>query len=391
MGIDKAGIRALLEKLLTDNGEADDYRRLERLLEAGRHDGLIREVLQELGERIEPSQHYDPRAMEDVIKRILLSAVQENNPATPGAVRSIKRWGWAAAVVLVCAGAFVWFRAGEKKAPALAQFTETPAIVPGSNGATLILDDGTEIVLDSLDNGLIATQKGSRAELINGRLSYSAIEKDANEIAFNTMRTPMGRQFQMQLPDGTKVWLNAGSSIRYPTRFAGTERRVAITGEAYFEVIPNRDQPFRVSIDNMEIKVLGTHFNVNAYSDERTMRTSLLEGSVQISSGSTVQTLVPGQQGIMSKEGGPLEIKKVDMEQVVAWKNGLFQFDKADIKTIMRQISRWYDVEVVYTEELPDRVFDGKISRGAQLSEVLGILEFSEVEFSVEGNRILVK
>lgn len=451
MIVDKATISALLEKLLWGKGEPIDYRQLEQLLQAGMHDAQILEVLQELGERVRPSPHYDPEAMEAVIQRIVASTGRlndlvdqhdsgqhdsgqrdssrqsdfnrqtgrsresdlhhqidfnqeidlthqndphhENDRKRRGIVRSLKRWSWAAAVLVCCAGIVFWFDSGREKAPALAQHNEMlePAIVPGSDGATLVLDDGTEIVLDSLGNGLVATQQGARAELVDGRLTYRAIGNDMEAVAFNTMRTPRGRQFQMQLPDGSKVWLNAGSSIRYPTRFLGPERRVALTGEAYFEVARNPAQPFSVQVDSLEIKVLGTHFNVNAYDDERAVRTTLLEGSVEISRGNNSEKLVPGQQGIMSRQTGGLQVKKTDTEQVMAWKNGLFQFDKADIKTIMRQISRWYDVEVLYTEELPDRVFDGKISRSAQLSEVLGILEFSEVKFSVEGNRILVK
>lgn len=431
MIVDRAAISALLEKLLGGKGKPVDYLQLEQLLEAGVHDAQILEVLQELGEGVRPSPRYDPEAMEAVIQRIVASTERLNDLTGPqhpgeavsgresdlhrqidlsqevdlhpqelqndrkrrGIIRSLKRWGWAAAVLICCASIVFWFDSGMEKAPVLAQHTEmlTPAIIPGSDGATLVLDDGTEIVLDSLGNGLIATQQGARAELIDGRLTYSTIEKDAGAIAFNTMRTPRGRQFQMQLPDGSKVWLNAGSSIRYPTRFVGPERRVALTGEAYFEVARNTAQPFSVQVDSLAIKVLGTHFNVNAYDDERTVRTTLLEGSVEISRGNNAEKLAPGQQGVMSRQSGSLQVKGADTEQVMAWKNGLFQFDKADIKTIMRQISRWYDVEVLYTGELPDRVFDGKISRSAQLSEVLGILEFSEVKFSVEGNRILVK
>jgi len=394
---DKAAIRALLEKLLNDTGETNDYQQLEWLLSAGRHDGLIREVLQELGEHIEPSHGYAPQAMEDVIKRILATeqethTASENLQARRGVLRSMKKWSWAAAVLIAGIGAFMWFQGKEKKVPELVQAEQIPEIVPGRDGATLVLDDGTEIVLDSLGNGFVAAQKGSRVELVDGRLTYNTTGANTGEIAFNTMRTPAGRQFQMQLPDGTQVWLNAGSSVRYPTRFVGRERRVSITGEAYFEVVRDIEKPFLVSVDSMEISVLGTHFNVNAYRDEQSISTSLLEGSVKISGPGADRMLTPGQQGIMSRKDGRMKIREVDMDQVVAWKNGLFQFDKADIKTIMRQISRWYNVEIVYTGELPERrVFEGKISRSAQLSEVLGILEFSGVEFSVEGNRILVQ
>jgi ferric-dicitrate binding protein FerR (iron transport regulator) len=210
-------------------------------------------------------------------------------------------------------------------------------------------------------------------------------------ISYNTLSTPRGGQYQLVLPDGSKVWLNASSSIHFPTAFAGHERNVELTGEAYFEIAKNKQKPFHVNVNGMQVEVLGTHFNVNAYGDEGAIKTSLLEGSVKIKKGNISGLLKPGQQGVLKKNSTDLEIKNADMNEAIAWKNGLFEFDGADIKSIMREIGRWYDVDVVYAGKVPDRRFEGKISRDAQLSDVLKILALSNVKFSVEGKKIIVQ
>jgi ferric-dicitrate binding protein FerR (iron transport regulator) len=193
------------------------------------------------------------------------------------------------------------------------------------------------------------------------------------------------------LPDGSRVWLNAASTLRFPTAFTGNEREVALTGEAYFEVAKDNSRPFRVMAGNMQVNVLGTQFNINAYPEESAIRTSLLEGSVRITNGNVSGLLKPGQQAVLDREEGNIKIKDVDMSGIVAWKNGLFQFEGADIITIMREISRWYDVEVVYAGKVPVRRFEGKISRNVQLSDVLEILELSNVKFTLEGRKIIVQ
>jgi ferric-dicitrate binding protein FerR (iron transport regulator) len=195
----------------------------------------------------------------------------------------------------------------------------------------------------------------------------------------------------MVLPDGSKVWLNAESSLRFPTAFTGNQREVTLTGEAYFEVAKNKEKPFRVEVDGMSINVLGTHFNVNAYLDENNIRTSLLEGSVKIIKGNLSELLKPGYQAVLNKKQDKIRITDADMDGVMAWKNGLFQFDGADINTIMHEIGRWYNVEIVYSGKVPARTFEGKISRNAELSEVLRILELSKVKFSVVGRKIIVQ
>jgi transmembrane sensor len=213
----------------------------------------------------------------------------------------------------------------------------------------------------------------------------------AKEVNYNTLTTPRGGQFRVTLPDGTAVWLNAASSIRYPTRFAGSERLVEISGEAYLEVASNAQQPFKVKItDGTTINVLGTSFNINAYNDtEQPVTTTLISGAIQISKTNKTVTLRPGQQAQMREE--ITVSKQVDTEQVMAWKNGLFYFKNAPLQEVMEQLSRWYDIEVVYKGKIPDKKFDGKLDRQLQLSQVIRIMQYMQLDLRIEaGNRLIV-
>lgn len=301
----------------------------------------------------------------------------------------------AAAVILFVAGAAYWIlNSGDKKdvrSDEIAVSQKTSPITPGGNHAILTMADGSTIVLDSIQNGKIQ-YGGAKISKQNGLLIFDGTSHNsAATVSFNTLRTPRGGQYKVILADGSGVWLNASSSLRFPTAFTGNDREVVLTGEAYFEVAKNKEKPFRVKVGDMQINVLGTHFNINAYSDESAVKTSLLEGSVKITKGETSGLLKPGEQGTLKWNDDKLEIKDANMNEVMAWKNGLFQFEGADITTIMKQISRWYDVEIVYSGKVPVRRFEGKISRDAQLSDVLKILELSDVKFTMEGKKIIVQ
>lgn len=301
----------------------------------------------------------------------------------------------AAVVILFISGISYWIFNKENKEKITASVVSSKKvapILPGRNHAILTMADGSTIVLDSLQNGSL--QHGNaKIKKQNGLLVYdgSMPSKTGGPITYNTLTTPRGGQYQVVLPDGSKVWLNASSSLHFPTAFIGKQREVELTGEAYFEVTKNKEKPFHVNVNGMQIEVLGTHFNVNAYADEDAIETTLLEGSVKIKRGSVSGLLKPGQQGVLENNDNDLEIKKVNIDEVIAWKNGLFQFDGAGIKTIMREVGRWYNVEIVYAGKVPVRSFEGKISRDAQLSDVLKILELSNVKFNVEGRRIIVQ
>lgn len=332
--------------------------------------------------------------------RILTKIMARQQPvAVVKKMAPIRRWWAAAAVVLLLAtGAYFLVKPDAPPQSQLAVKMNTGDIEPGRKGAILTLADGSSIVLDSLGGGTIANQNGTRVLFNNGELRYDAA--NAKKPTYNTMSTPKGRQFHLTLPDGTGVWLNAASSISFPTAFSGNERVVSIMGEVYFEVAKNKAMPFRVKINNETgVEVLGTHFNINSYQDDGTIRTTLLEGSIRFHEGTQQKLLIPGQQAIVMSgnnrgAGKDAEIRvqdDADLEQVIAWKDGVFSFKNASLQAVMHQIERWYDVEVVYDGTVSAREFHGKIGRDLKLSQVINILEGMDVNFRIEGKKLIVR
>ncbi|MGV3765936.1 MAG: FecR family protein [Chitinophagaceae bacterium] len=302
---------------------------------------------------------------------------------------------YAAAVVLIVAGTAVYWlfaKNDREKVQDSAAIVKDANIAPGTNGAILTLADGRKVVLDSAGNGLLATEQGTELLLKEGKLSYHSSTSNTNVTAYNTVSTPNGRQFQLLLPDGSLVWLNAGSSIRFPTSFSSTERVVDISGEVYFEVAKNKEKPFRVNTGNAgSIEVLGTHFNVNAYANEANVKTTLLEGSVKVSTGKQNALLKPGEQAITGQKEGTLKVTTgADMEKIVAWKNGYFNFNETDFKEAMRQLERWYNITVEYDDVVPETRFGGTLNRNLPLPELLHFLEGAGLRFRMEGNRLIV-
>ncbi|MBX9782785.1 MAG: FecR domain-containing protein [Chitinophagaceae bacterium] len=300
----------------------------------------------------------------------------------------------AASLIIFISGTAAYFTFRTTKnntiAKALPQQLKN-VVVPGSNKAILTLSDGSTIILDDTKYGQVAQQGGTQiAKLANGQLVYNALDDKPAEVVFNSLTTPRGGQFKLTLPDGSVVWLNAGSSIKYPTAFIDDERKVEISGEVYFEIAHDAAKPFKVSVKEMEVKVLGTRFNINAYNNEASVKTTLLEGSISLAKANAVTTLNPGQQAQLENGGNIKVINNVDMDQVVAWKNGYFSFNRADLQMVMRQIARWYDVEIDYEGKIPERQFGGKIDRNSNISEVLKILEESKVHFRIEEKKIIV-
>jgi ferric-dicitrate binding protein FerR (iron transport regulator) len=304
------------------------------------------------------------------------------------------KWRWAAVAAVVAGiGVMVFLnRGGEIKQEAVPVVKPVP--VPGGNIAVLTLSDGSKVVLDSARDGALAKQGNvTITKLANGQLAYTANEKPG-PVLWNTLSTPRGGQYKLVLPDGSGVWLNAASSITYPTSFSDGERVVRVKGEAYFEVAKLAGLPFRVEIERdgsgkaMDVDVLGTNFNVNAYVDEGDVRTTLIEGKVRLQRGGSETVLSPGQQGRLRQDG--FAVGDADVEEVLAWKEGRFHFEDADIRTVMRQIARWYDVEVEFTGKVPTEKFAGEISRSSQLADVFKILELSNVHFKVEGKKVMV-
>jgi ferric-dicitrate binding protein FerR (iron transport regulator) len=279
-------------------------------------------------------------------------------------------------------------------------------IAPGSNKAVLTLADGGKIVLDDADNGVLTSQGSTEVSKHGNELVYNqGLKGSAIHIpVFNMLTTPRGGQYNLVLPDGSRVWLNAASAIKYPAAFSDDARLVEVKGEAYFEVAPfirsDKKVPFRVKVLSEKnaqkslIEVMGTHFNINAYDEEASVNTTLLEGKVKVSSGmdsnADFAILKPGQQAQVSKDGAIKIVKDADTDEAVAWKNGLFMMSRADIAVVLRQLARWYDVDIVYEKDIPEGKITGDIPRSMQLSEVLKVLKLSGVECRVDGRKIIV-
>lgn len=299
----------------------------------------------------------------------------------------------AAACMLIAISAGLYFYSGTRSSSSPLASVETKHdAAPGGNKATLTLSDGSQISLTDAGNGQLAEQAGVKiTKNADGQLVYSIVPSDVKALAFNTISTPRGGVYQVNLPDGTRVWLNAASSIKFPTTFAHqNQRKVELQGEAYFEVAKNKKLPFIVDTDQQQVEVLGTHFNINSYEDEGEVKTTLLEGSVKVSAGN-VMFLQPGQQAVLPlRSAGKIKVSPANIEQAMAWKNGFFHFERETIHSVLRQLSRWYDVEVVYQIDRPDDEFIGDIPRGLKLSEVLKILEFEGTHFRIEGRKLFV-
>lgn len=267
---------------------------------------------------------------------------------------------------------------------------QQPDIAPASHQARLTLGDGQVLVLNGSPNGHLADQgSASVIKESDGLLTYQGMADSRASVVRNKVSTPRGGYYQVVLPDGTKAWLNAASAIEFPTAFTGTDRSIAVSGEVYLEVAKDAARPFKVDAGNGVIEVLGTHFNVNAYADEPALEVTLLEGAVQVTSGVSKATLRPGQQARIT--GPQIQVNQhANTEQAIAWKNGAFQFSDETIESVMRQLSRWYDVEVVYAGQPPTRHFGGIINRNTHLSEVLKVLALSGVRCSLQEKKIIV-
>ena len=270
-------------------------------------------------------------------------------------------------------------------------------IQPGGDKAVLTLSDGSKIILEDAKKGLLANQAGvSIQKTADGELLYSFAknmrripEANPSEVIYNKIETPFGGKYQINLPDGSKVWLNSASSLRFPAFFSGKTREVELNGEAFFDVAKNPDMPFKVVTKDQIVEVLGTQFNINSYADEESFKTTLIEGSVKVIYKDRIILLNPGQQFQPSLKSS--KVIEADTEEVTAWKNGYFLFKDEDIQSIMRKISRWYNVEVSYSGEIPDVGFGGNISRSKGIDEVLNVLQLTDaVHFKVEGRRITV-
>lgn len=324
------------------------------------------------------------------IKNQLFNAInQETTRPVIHRVHFLRRYWLAAASVslFIGLGGYIAYH-NQQNTPQIVQ--QAPLdVLPGKTGAILTLSNGTQLLLDSLGNGVVATQAGANVSIQNGALAYDVNGKDA---VSNTVTTPKGRLFEVVLSDGTRVWLNAASSLTYPVAFKGNERIVSITGEAYFEVAADVKRPFKVKVnEEAEVLVLGTSFNINAYYDESQVSTTLVNGAVKVQNGANGKVLKAGQQANIVVGSRDVVVTAANIDEVVAWKNGSFAFNGADIQVVMRQLARWYNIDVTY-DGIPEGTFSGEIDRSLTLDQVLKGLAKTRIHYKIEkGNKVVIQ
>jgi transmembrane sensor len=357
------------------------------------------ELLQHIASLAQQNNHPPASITEETSTATFQKIIAADKSRTPhidvARRRTRYRWMSAAAVLLLSFSAFLYFFTSPRKNP-VAKDQATP-LKPekqaGRNTAILYLADNSIVELDSMSNGLVTTQGGSRVMLANGQLAYvPAAKENSTTISYNRITTPRGGEYTITLPDGTQVWLNAASSLKFPTAFTGEKREVELSGEAYFAVAEDKAHPFEVKIGNMNVAVHGTQFNVMGYEDEHKIVTTLVSGSVAVTSANDTALLVPGEHAVLNNKDGKLYTGQADVEEETAWKNGRTYFNGASITQIMRQVSRWYDVDVEYKGDVVNMDFTCTVSRKDKLSKLLNLLELTgAVHFTMKGNTIIVQ
>jgi len=374
-----------MDKYLTNALTAEERQLLFSLI-------LTEDNKEELGALVDEAFADAVTGQEDAaLRELIFLAIRERRPKA--ALRPMRyRWLAAASVLFIlCLGAGYLWIANKSSTASKKLIVNASDLPPGRQGAILTLADGKKIALDTVADGQVTTQGGASVTVANGALVYGDGGRD---ILYNTMSTPRGRQFRLSLPDGTLVWLNAGSSISYPTVFDGPVRKVRITGEAYFEVAARADMTFQVDVgDKRVVEVIGTHFNINAYDNEKNINTTLLEGAVRVT-GDRQVVLKPGEQAQVPAEGEHATMKVIphaNVDKVMAWKNGMFDFEDASFDEIMRQFERWYDIEVVYGKDIPRIQLMGKMTRDVSISGLILFLEKLGIHARLEGRRLIIE
>ncbi|HEU4552336.1 MAG TPA: FecR domain-containing protein [Chitinophaga sp.] len=372
-------------------GEADnnDWLELAEMVRSGRYDGLLQQFITEVYDVEEGMDDVSTVKWQELLYKIYAAEEAEIKAVRP--VRSIiaRYWGWAAAVLVLVLSGIAYFNRPPQKPP-VARVAEAPKndpadIKPVAGMPVLTLADGSTVTLDTAGHQVLR-QGNTAIRQQKGQLLYEN-SSTGKEVSFNTLTTPRGVQYRLVLPDGTAVWLNTGTSLRYPVAFTGKERKVILTGEAYFEVKHDSKRPFRIQAGNQLIEDLGTNFNIKAYADEPVMKTTLLEGAVKV--GNTI--LKPGEQAQVNEKGDIAVARNINVADVMAWKNGFFVFRDDNLKTVMREIARWYDVEVIYQPNVNNnQQFSGKIDRSLTLTQVLNGLALTKARFTITDNREVV-
>ncbi|TMI70484.1 MAG: DUF4974 domain-containing protein [Bacteroidetes bacterium] len=352
------------------------------------------EALTPLIENISTVETFDEQEWKDIVENILRQPRRK-----PTRTVTMKWWlrriAVAASVILIIGtGIYIAINLFNNKQET--EIVETQEkrfkndVQPGKSGAILTLDNGQQVILDSLQNGMLAEQGNSNIIKQGDRLSYNQ-QQTTKEVVYNTITTPRGRQYpNLVLADGSRVWLDAASSIRFPTSFTGRERVVEITGQVWFDVIHNAKVPFKVIANGIEINDLGTEFNVNAYDDEEVVKTTLIAGLIKVGKNDKSVTMQPGQQAIFQNDNLSLN-KNVNLDEVMAWKTGYFQSDNVTVESVMRQLARWYDVDIVYEKHITKRVSLLGVPRTITMVNILKIMEATgNVKFKIDGRTVTV-
>lgn len=387
-------IKKLFSRFLKNECDEDEIRLLLLYFKLEDKKELLMKLIRE------EAEHDEGAALSSEFSNLILNQTYEkiNRHVTSRAsmpLISRKIWlGWTAAVIafVLSSGVVYYFLYGNSGS----QVVKTPEpqlpafdVSPAANNAVLTLENGETIILDSAANGPLIQQGNMQVTKVDGQIIYMK-SGEQGAVSYNTITTPPGRQYQIILSDGSKVWLNAASALQFPAPFSGKERRVQLRGEGYFEVTESAEIPFKVETNKLEVKVLGTRFNVHSYEDETILRTTLLEGRVSINCRSESIVLLPGQQANLDIDGNLEILQNVEVDEIVAWKEGKFQFQKANIEEVMREVARWYNVEIEYEGPVNSH-FGGSISRDADLRQVLQMLQLTgEVKFRVEGKTVVV-
>jgi len=381
----------LLELYSKGMASAVEQEELMEAIRIGEYDQFVESYMRRSWEKPEPlislTKEQDQKILGHIFKNSKVYSLASKQ-------RTIYRWIAAASVILVIAFAWFLFPVNRKQAPAsLTVGILKDVDAPQSTRAVITLGDGRQIFLDSSGKGVLAMQDNV-AVVRNGLggIEYQlSVKSPETAVGYNTMFNPRGSQvIPLTLSDGTKVWLNCASSIKFPTVFTGKNRIVEITGEAYFEVRHNPSKPFKVLVNDMEVAVLGTHFNINSYKDDGAIKTTLLEGKVEVSRKGDKVVLKPGEQAVTSANSTLTVDHLSDVSEVMAWKNGMFEFNNTELPEILAQVSRWYDVDIVYESKSKKGALGGGISRRLPLSKVLKLLEVNGARFKSDGKKLIV-
>lgn len=362
---------------------------LDSWLKENPYNGIIYERAKNLliiSEDLKIYQKFDADAAWGKFDKRTVSISNKNKTIIKKITPSLIRW-IAASIVIIFSGIAITYFINEQKMV----YTENNKvkIIPATKGALLTLSNGKKVLLDTIKNGIIELENGAVADIVDGQLSY--LHTDNLNVS-NNIATTSGRHYNMMLSDGTKVWLNANSSITFPSGFVGDTRNVKITGEVYFEVVKNKAKPFIVEgPKGLKIVVTGTKFNLNTYPDEDIWKTTLIEGRVNIHFDNRSMALTPGAQAQVNREKKDMKvIGNVDLERAIAWKNGLFNFEGFSLPEIMREIQRWYDIRVEYKGDVPKIEFFGEISRYENLDEIVMALRASGIKLKLDKERRLI-